>query len=69
MGEMEKLYFGRLSGKQLFLVLMPVLLIVSTYFAFKYFVGAFGLKSGYLCGGLSFRISLWIFPGLAHCFI
>lgn len=57
MGESEKLYFGRLSGKQLFLILMPVLLIASTYFAFQYFCGTFGLKPGYLAGFLFY----WIF--------
>lgn len=61
MGDAGKLYFGRLSGKQLFLVLLPVLLIVSTYFAFQFFVGAFGLKPGYLAGFLFY----WIF----WCFI
>ncbi len=53
----DKLYFGRLTGKQLFLVLMPALLIISTFFSFQYFVGAFGLKPGYLAGFLFY----WIF--------
>lgn len=57
MGNRDKLYIGRLNGKQLFLVLMPALLIVSTYFAFQYFAGAFGLKPGYLAGFLFY----WIF--------
>ncbi len=59
MGE-KKLYFKRFTGRQLFLILMPVLLILTTYFAFQLFTAAFGLKTGYLAGFLFY----WIIWGL-----
>lgn len=57
----SKLYFKKYTGKQLFLIILPVLLIITTYLAFQLFVQAFGLKTGYLAGFLFYWIAWGLF--------
>ncbi len=59
-----KLYLGRFTGKQLFLILLPVFLVASTYFAFQYFCTIWGLKVRYLAGFLFYWIVWCIFAPL-----
>ena len=48
------------SIRQVMLILLPVVLLATTYLAFQTFVAAFGLKLGYLAGFLFYWI-VWCF--------
>lgn len=60
-----KIKICKFNANQKLLVILPLLLIITTYFAFNFFVDIFGLKIGYLSGFMFY----WIFWGLIIPFI